>query len=137
MAHVHPDRAAWAVFLSLPQDEPVQMLNLIRLNAIAAYPPDHPDHGKGRSGAEAYEAYRLATEEVMARLGGRRVWSGKPQVQITGPVGEAWDMAVITEYPSAEAFIALVRDPVYREGVKHRSAAVADARVVRVAPDPV
>ncbi len=134
MAYVHPDRAAWTDFLALPRDEPVQMLNLIRLRDVADYPADHPDHGKSVSGSEAYEAYHRATGHVMARFGGRRVWSGKPQVQITGPVDEAWDMAVITEYPTAQAFIDMVRDPDYREGVSHRSAAVADARVVRIAP---
>ena len=42
--HVDPDRQAWELFKSLPRDEPIQMLNLIRLKAQADYPADHPDH---------------------------------------------------------------------------------------------
>ena len=29
---------------------------------------------------------------------------------------------------------AMIRDPVYREAVKHRQAAVADSRLIRLAP---
>ncbi|MDB5428559.1 MAG: hypothetical protein JWR43_2534, partial [Phenylobacterium sp.] len=35
---------------------------------------------------------------------------------------------------SSEAFIAMVRDPEYREFVKHRTAGVADSRLLRLAP---
>jgi hypothetical protein len=30
--------------------------------------------------------------------------------------------------------VAMLRDPVYREAVKHRQAAVADSRLIRLAP---
>ena len=45
-----------------------------------------------------------------------------------------WDVAFIAEYPSGAAFIEMVRDPVYREAVKHRQAAVADSRLIRMKP---
>lgn len=53
---------------------------------------------------------------------------------LTGPRSEAWDLAFIAEYPSAEAFIAMVRAPEYREHVVHRTAAVADSRLIRLSP---
>ena len=71
---------------------------------------------------------------IFARLGGRQIWAGKPQVMVTGPQDEAWDLAFIAEYPSAEAFIAMVRDPDYREFVQHRTAAVEDSRLLRLSP---
>jgi uncharacterized protein (DUF1330 family) len=55
---------------------------------------------------------------------------------LIGPEAEAWDIAFIAEYPSVDAFVAMVRDPVYREAVKHRQAAVADSRLVRMKPLP-
>jgi hypothetical protein len=53
---------------------------------------------------------------------------------VTGPEGEHWDLAFIAEYPGAGAFLAMVTDPDYREHVKHRTAGVADSRLIRMAP---
>lgn len=132
--YVDPGREAWDLFKSLPRDQPIQMLNLIRLKPLADYPADHPDHGKGLTGLDAYRAYGRTTAHIFARLGGRQIWAGKPQVTVTGPATEAWDLAFIAEYPNAEAFMAMVRDPEYRELVRHRTAGVADSRLVRMDP---
>jgi uncharacterized protein (DUF1330 family) len=134
MPYIDPDREAWEIFKSLPRGEPIQMLNLVKLKPKAEYPPDHPDHGKDLSGLDAYRAYGRTTRPIFGRLGGRQVWAGRPQVMVTGPRAEHWDLAFIAEYPSAEAFIAMVRDPEYRELVKHRTAGVADSRLLRLEP---
>lgn len=134
MAYIDPDREAWDLFKSLPRDQPIQMLNLVKLKPKADYPAGHADHGKNLSGLDAYRAYGRTTAHIFKRLGGRQVWAGKPQVMVTGPGSEAWDIAFIAEYPSAEAFIAMVRDPEYRELVHHRTAGVADSRLLRLEP---
>ena len=134
MSYIDPDREAWEIFKSLPKDEPIQMLNLVKLKPLADYPQGHPDHGKGLSGLDAYRAYGRTTAPIFARLGGRQIWAGKPQVMVTGPQAEAWDLAFIAEYPSSEAFIAMVRDPDYRQLVAHRTAGVEDSRLLRLAP---
>ncbi|MBS0333847.1 MAG: DUF1330 domain-containing protein [Proteobacteria bacterium] len=136
--YIDPDRAAWEAFKSLPRDEPIHMLNLIRLRETAAYPQGHPDHGKPISGREAYREYGRAIAPHLARLGSRQVWAGDPKVMVTGPQDEAWDLAFIVEYPGSQAFIDMVRDPDYRANVvPHRTAAVADSRLLRLAPlDP-
>jgi len=134
MAYIDPDREAWEVFKSLPRDQPIQMLNLVKLKPRADYPEGHPDHGKDLSGLDAYRAYGRTTAHIFARVGGRQVWAGRPQVMVTGPGAEAWDIAFIAEYPSSEAFIAMVRDPEYRQLVAHRTAGVADSRLLRLEP---
>jgi uncharacterized protein (DUF1330 family) len=134
MPYIDPDREAWEIFKSLPRGEPIQMLNLIKLKPKAEYPPGHPDHGKDLTGRDAYRAYGRTTQPIFARLGGRQVWAGKPQVMVTGPQAEHWDIAFIAEYPNADAFIAMVRDPEYRELVAHRTAGVADSRLLRLEP---
>jgi uncharacterized protein (DUF1330 family) len=133
-SHIDPGREAWEVFKGLPRDQPVHMLNLVKLKPKAEYPADHPDHGKDLSGLDAYRAYGRTTAHIFKRVGGRQVWAGKPQVMVTGPGSEAWDIAFIAEYPTSEAFIAMVRDPEYRELVKHRTAGVADSRLLRLDP---
>lgn len=134
VAHIDPDREAWEIFKSLPKDEPIHMLNLVRVKPLADYPVDHPDHGKGMTGLDAYRAYGRTTAPILKRVGGRQVWAGKPQVMVTGPQSEAWDICFIAEYPNSDAFIAMVRDPEYREFVKHRTAGVADSRLLRLSP---
>lgn len=133
-AHIDPAREAWEIFKTLPRDTPIHMLNLIRLRAHADYPADHPDHGKALSGLDAYRAYGRTTAHLFARVGGRQVWAGKPQVMVTGPDAEAWDIAFIAEYPTSQAFLDMVRDPEYRQLVLHRSAGVADSRLLRLDP---
>ena len=132
---VDPSRGQFDAFKALPRDVgPIQMLNLVRLRESATYPDDHPDAAAGRSGLEAYRAYGRETADLFARLGGRQVWAGRPEVVVTGPPDERWDLAFIAEYPNAGAFLAMVTDPGYREAVKHRQAAVADSRLIRLAP---
>lgn len=134
MAYIDPDREAWEVFKALPRDQPIQMLNLVKLKARAEYPADHPDHGRDLTGLDAYRAYGRTTAHIFARVGGRQVWVGKPQVMVTGPAAEAWDIAFIAEYPTSDAFIAMVRDPEYRQLVAHRTAGVANSRLLRLEP---
>ena len=131
---IDPLREQFDAFKALPRDRPIQMLNLIRLKASADYPPGHRDHGAGLTGLDAYRAYGRATAHIFARVGGRQVWVGKPEVVVTGPADERWDLAFIAEYPGAGAFLAMVTDPEYRELVKHRQAAVEDSRLIRLAP---
>ena len=131
---VDPTREQFNAFKALPRDTPIQMLNLIRLRDVADYPPDHPLHGKGLTGLEAYRAYGRATALFLGRLGARQIWAGRPETVVTGPEGELWDLAFIVEYPTAGAFLAMVTDPDYREEVRHRTAAVADSRLIRLAP---
>jgi uncharacterized protein (DUF1330 family) len=131
---IDPTRPQFEAFKALPRDEPIHMLNLIRLKKVATYPEGHPDHGKGLTGLDAYRAYGRTSAEIFKRVGGRQVWAGKPEVVVTGPADERWDLAFIAEYPSARAFLAMVTDPEYREHVKHRQAGVEDSRLIRMKP---
>lgn len=128
-SYVDPTREAFARFRELDRPGPVHMLNLVRFRAQAAY-----DDGTVASGAEAYASYARESGPVFERLGGRQVWIGKPELMLIGPESEAWDIAFIAEYPSADAFVAMLRDPEYRKAVRHRQAAVADSRLIRMEP---
>jgi uncharacterized protein (DUF1330 family) len=131
---IDPLRAQFEAFKALPRNEPIHMLNLIRLKTLATYPEGHPDHGKGLSGLDAYRAYGRTSAPIFSRVGGKQVWAGRPEAVVTGPADERWDLAFIAEYPSAGAFLAMVTDPEYREHVKHRQAGVEDSRLIRMKP---
>ncbi|WP_245605418.1 DUF1330 domain-containing protein [Roseicyclus elongatus] len=53
---------------------------------------------------------------------------------LIGPEEDLWDLAFSAEYPSVDAFVSMLRDPDYRKAVRHRQAAVADSRLIRMAP---
>jgi uncharacterized protein (DUF1330 family) len=131
---IDPTREQFNRFKDLPRDQPVHMLNLVRLRDLADYPQDHPDFGKGKTGLEAYRAYGRESADIFKRVGGRQIWAGKPQAVVTGPVNEHWDLAFIAFYPTAGAFLAMVTDPDYRLIVAHRTAGVIDSRLIRMEP---
>jgi uncharacterized protein (DUF1330 family) len=127
--HVDPTRESFAAFRAMERDGPVHMLNLLRFRECAAY-----DDGTECSGAEVYRAYARESGPIFRRLGGRQVWLGTPELMLIGPDSERWDLAFIAEYPSVAAFVAMLRDADYRRAVRHRQAAVADSRLIRMAP---
>ena len=57
MAFVDPTKERFAAFKDLPRDEPIHMLNLVRLRNKAAYPD-----GRKATGLEAYRAYTSPRE---------------------------------------------------------------------------
>lgn len=127
--HVDPTRETFAQFRANDRPGPIHMLNLVRFRDRA----DYPD-GRVASGAEAYAAYGRESFPVFSRLGGRIVWRGGFELTLIGPGEERWDECFIAEYPSVAAFVEMLRDPAYREAVKHRQAAVLDSRLVRLEP---
>ena len=129
--YVDPDPENWAVFKSLARDTPLRMLNLIKYRDAAAYPEGHPDHGKGLTGAQAYLKYRDALLPIVEALGGGFVWDGTLECVVTGPQGE-WDEAFVMGFPDAVAFFTMLKDPGYAaNALPHRTAAVADSRLIR------
>lgn len=126
---VDPTREVFGEFRTNDRPGPIQMLNLVRFREWA----DYPD-GREVTGAEAYAAYGRESFPVFTRLGGRIVWRGEFELTLIGPGTERWDECFIAEYPSVAAFVEMIKDPVYREAVKHRQAAVLDSRLIRTAP---
>jgi uncharacterized protein (DUF1330 family) len=127
--YIDPTKDVFAQFRADDREGPIHMLNLVRLLEHAAYPD-----GRTASGAEAYAAYGRESGPVFTRLGGKVVWQGRFELMLIGPTNEHWDHCFIAEYPSVGAFVEMIRDPVYREAVKHRQAGVRDSRLIRLKP---
>ena len=134
--HIDPERAQFDTFKALPRDTPIHMLNLVRFKDRATYPDDHPLAGKALTGAEAYANYGKDSSAVFSRVGGSVVWSGMMEAMVIGPAEEHWDAMFIARYPNSGAFLEMVTDPVYRQAVVHRQAAVETSRLIRCASNP-
>jgi uncharacterized protein (DUF1330 family) len=126
-----PTRAQFEAFKDLPRDQPIEMLNLVRLRDLAEYPGDHAHAGKGLTGAEAYKNYGAETGPILAKVGGTILWRGTFETTLIGPADEVWHASFIARYPNAGAFLAMVTDPEYQKAVVHRQAAVLTSRLIR------
>ena len=128
--YVDPSQENWDTFKSLPRDTPLHMLNLLKFRDIADYPAGHPCNKTTMTGAEAYAQYRAALVPIVKAVGGGFVWHAPMECTVTGPPGE-WDEAFVMGYPDARAFFAMIKDPDYIENaLPHRTAAVADSRLI-------
>ncbi|WP_405232577.1 DUF1330 domain-containing protein [Lentisalinibacter salinarum] len=125
--YIDPERDQFEAFKDLPRDQPILMLNFLRFRDKAAYPD-----GREATGAEAYAAYGRDSGPIFRRVGGEIVWRAKQELMVIGPSDKHWDLVFVARYPTAGAFLEMVTDPDYREAVKHRQAAVADSRLIRM-----
>ena len=133
-SYIDPSRSNFDAFKTLPRDEPIHMLNLLRYREQAEYPSGHKDADKGWSGRRAYQEYGSTSGPIFRRVGGVIVWRGVFQTVVTGPDAMQWDDGFIAQYPDATSFFEMIKDADYQEAVVHRTAALADSRLVRFKP---
>jgi uncharacterized protein (DUF1330 family) len=113
---IYPRSEQIEALLAGPADTPVVMVNLLRFKARA----DAPD--EGLSGEEAYMRYADQMRTFVESKGGRVVWLGRVNSQVIGDRDEGFDMIVLVEYPSRQAFVAITSDPHVQEIGAHRAA---------------
>ena len=53
---------------------------------------------------------------------------------IIGPDEHEWDMVIAVRYPSRQAFLEMTSNPEYLKIHGHRTAALADSRLIACAP---
>jgi uncharacterized protein (DUF1330 family) len=133
--HIDPSREQFGAFMKSAGEGPIWMLNLIRLRQKAKYERTKKSAKETSvSGADAYKAYARESEPFFKGVGGRIVWSGEPNCLLIGPEKEHWDLCFVAEYPSAQAFADMVKNPGYQATVRHRQAAAKDTRLLRLKP---
>lgn len=134
MGHLSPSTEAIRAFMQRGQTGPVDMLNLLRFRSTADY-SDSPALAPEQpiSGRAAYALYSRHTFPILLAAGGEVLYSGTAAAPLIGPEGERWDLVLIVRHASVEAFLSFARDPEYLKGVGHRSAALADSRLLPMA----
>lgn len=129
MHYLSPTREQLEGMLAvLPMSKPVVMLNLLAFRAQANYRAED-DHSPC-SGKQAYGRYAAVAKEKMDQLGAKLIWNGVPQGMLIGPTELQWDNAFLVRYPSAEAFFTMISMPDYQAATVHRTAALADSRLI-------
>jgi uncharacterized protein (DUF1330 family) len=129
MGYVEPRPERLRAFLEGGGDDsPVVMINLLRYRERAAYPEGCD--AAPCSGGEAYQRYAAAAVGRIASVGGRVLWMGHVDLSLIAPEFEAWDDALLVEYPSRKAFVEMVSQPEYQAIAAHRTAALEDSRLI-------
>lgn len=112
------DPQAMAAFQQRLDEGPVTMLNLLKF----------------KPGGEAtYQQYMAAVAPLVAGVGARLVFSGKPAELLTG--SEDWDLMVLVEYPKRASLLAMGGSKEYQAIAHLRHDALE--RTVLYAMDPV
>lgn len=134
---VDVEPAAAGRFFGTPDTGPVVMLNLIRLRPKADYSlaPDLEPTG-GIDGAGAYDLYIKGIEPLLKQTGGELLFLGSSENFLIGPQTETWDIVMLVRQTSKASFLSFASDPVAQQITAHRTAAVADSRLLPITPDP-
>lgn len=131
--HIHPTREAGAAFFGAPPEGPVVMLNLLRFRDVADYTKS-PELAPSSSisGEEAYRRYAAHAIPLLQAAGSEVLFQGKGRPFLIGPSEERWDMVLLVRHRSAQSFLAFATNEAYLAGEGHRTAALADSRLLPV-----
>ena len=116
---VNPSGERMKEFFGGEEAGPFVMVNLLKFKARAEYPDGRETE---LSGAEAYAIYARAVFPLVEKHGGRPVFDGSVTGLMLGEVEDNWDMVALVEYPSLEAFRAMIMSPEYQQIAVHRTA---------------
>jgi uncharacterized protein (DUF1330 family) len=129
MPSINPSREQLAAFAAdMPADQPIMMLNLLRYHAQSRYPEGSPH--SACSGREAYARYSRTALAKVRGVGGNVQLLAQARVALIAPADEQWDELLLVHYPSREAFLGMLADAEYQAATVHRTAALADSRLI-------
>lgn len=125
MGHLEPTAEQFRDLASSADDGPVVMINLLRYAETAS-------DGSGRTGREAYQHYGAAVLPMVAARGGSVELMAEAAPTVIGPPDEQWDDVVLIRYPSRAAFLDMVTSDEYQAVTAHRTAGLADSRLIPI-----
>lgn len=128
MQTVNPTGQQLKAFAHLDHEGAVVMLNLLRYREQADY-SGHPEQ-EPCSGRAAFRRYANLSIACIERVGGSVLFVGKTLATVIGPVDEQWDDVFMVRYPSRQAFFDVIGSDEYLAFAFHRTAALADSRLI-------
>jgi uncharacterized protein (DUF1330 family) len=98
--------------------KPLVMLNLL------AFKPE--------GGRERYEEYGAAVAPLLEKAGGRIAFLGQPAMALIGD--GSWDLVVLVEYPTRQAFLDMIGSPEYQAVAHLRTEALTRGELHPIDP---
>ena len=112
-------------------DAPFEMLNMLRFRTLAEYAPDDPEFSAPAiSGREAFLRYVTENKTLSYRAPGGITWQGRPRAHLITAADEKWDLVFLRSYDSVSSFVKMISLPEYFLARRHRTAALADSRLI-------
>ncbi len=132
-AYIDVTQEAGADFIRRNIQGPVVMLNMLRFREVANYSA-HPDLDPGEeiSGRGAYQRYIDHTMPFLRESGSEVLFTGEASHFLIGPAKEQWDQVLLVRHESVAAFLAFASNKEYLKGAGHRTAALADSRLLPI-----
>ncbi|MEO0558963.1 MAG: DUF1330 domain-containing protein [Bacteroidota bacterium] len=130
-SYIHVTQEAGRAFMQRGLVGEITMLNLLRFRDVADYSeapnlaPDTPI-----SGAAAYDRYIEHTLPFLDAAGSEVTFMGEGGAFVIGPPEERWDLVLLVRHQSLNAFMGFATDAAYLVGAGHRTAALADSRLL-------
>lgn len=131
--HLEPTQEQGIQFVQNAPGGPITMLNLLRIRDVADYTtyphlaPSAPISGRG-----AYERYSAHALPILEAEGGSVTFLGSAGNFLIDPHDIRWDMVMLVTHADAAAFVGLASNNAYLEGIGHRTAALADSRLLPI-----
>ncbi len=120
-------------FFSKKHTTPIVMVNLLRFREIADY-SSSPELAPETeiSGEDAYRHYMQAVMPMLSKINSEVIFSGKADQFLIGPLEEKWDAILLVKHLDMKDFLAFASDQSYLNIAGHRTAALADSRLLPV-----
>lgn len=136
-AYLEVTEEAGREFFSRGIPGPVVMLNLLRFRDTADYSAA-PELAPAEpiSGEAAYRLYMDHTRPFLEKSGGHVLFYGRGGGFLIGPADERWDAAMLVRQAGTASFLAFASDAEYLAGIGHRTAALADSRLLPLLEEP-
>jgi len=129
--YLEPTQESGRDFFMRATTGPVVMLNLLRFRPVADYSAaPHLAPEKPISGEAAYRLYFEHTQPHLEASGGKVLFLGRGGKYLIGPASEEWDMVLLVKQASTASFLAFASNEAYLAGIGHRTAALADSRLL-------
>ena len=135
--HLEPTQESGRALFLRGISGPVTMLNLLRFREVADY-SKHPWLAPREpiTGRAAYELYVAHSTPHVEAAGSRVTFLGEGGPYLIGPPQDRWDLVMLVEHRSVDAFFAMAQNDAYLAGLGHRVAALEDSRLLPIVERP-
>jgi len=131
--HIKVTEEAGQRFFSQNHNSPMIMLNMLQFKEIADYSSiPHLAPNNEISGLQAYRLYMKAVHPLLLKIGSEMIFSGTTDQFLIGPQDEKWDAVLLVKHLKMTDFMAFASDPEYLKIAGHRTAALADSRLLPI-----
>src|SRR5258708_37538534 len=127
MNNISPDPEKFRKLIEKHQS-PIVMINLLKFKTKA--------QGEEGTGAEAYSRYGSKVVKMIEAVGGKVLWSGRPQSVLIGDSSDEWDAVALVQYPSPKALFEMGLTPEYQQIHRYREAGLERTVLIACAPAP-